>query len=148
MPKISPLGQKLWPTGREQMYTQTQRHTEKVNTEDPFFRFLWYYIISKRSEHILKMSVFKSNATSYFSCRVTANRRTHRDTESQTDRESKHWGPLFSILIGWFSIFLKRSELILKMSVFKSNGREKTDTQTFDDFYDVCIAVSLFISAA
>ena len=30
MPKISPLGQKLWPTGRE----QTDTH---ANTEDPFF---------------------------------------------------------------------------------------------------------------
>ena len=34
MQKISTLGQKLWPTGRE--YTHTQ--TEKANTEDPFFR--------------------------------------------------------------------------------------------------------------
>ena len=35
MPKIRPLGQKLWPTGRE----HTDRQTEKANTEDPFFRF-------------------------------------------------------------------------------------------------------------
>ena len=49
--KISPLGQKLWPTGREQMYTQTHRHTEKVNTEDPFFRFfvILYYLKKERT---------------------------------------------------------------------------------------------------
>ena len=35
MPKISPLGQKLWPTGRE--HTDTHTQTEKANTEDPFF---------------------------------------------------------------------------------------------------------------
>ena len=40
MPKISTLGQKLWPTGREQTHTHTDRQTEKANTEDPFFRFL------------------------------------------------------------------------------------------------------------
>ena len=42
MPKISSLGQKLWPTGRgrtdRQTDTQTDRQTEKVNTEDPLFR--------------------------------------------------------------------------------------------------------------
>ena len=37
MPKISPLGQKLWPTGRGQTDTHTNTQTEKANTEDPFF---------------------------------------------------------------------------------------------------------------
>ena len=50
--KISPLGQKLWPTGREQMYTQTHRHTEKVNTEDPFFRFFCDIILSQKGANI------------------------------------------------------------------------------------------------
>ena len=52
MPKISTLGQKLWPTGREQMYTQTHRHTEKVNTEDPFFRFFCDIILSQKGANI------------------------------------------------------------------------------------------------
>ena len=42
MPKISPLGQKLWPTGREQTDTHTDRQTEKANTEDPFFEFFFF----------------------------------------------------------------------------------------------------------
>ena len=29
MPKISPLGQKLWPTGREQTHTHTDRQTDR-----------------------------------------------------------------------------------------------------------------------
>ena len=47
MPKISTLGQKLWPTGRE----QTDGQTEKANTEDPFFEFffLLFSIFFKRS---------------------------------------------------------------------------------------------------
>ena len=47
MPKISTLGQKLWPTGREQTDTQTDRQTdrqtEKANTEDPFFRKIFFF---------------------------------------------------------------------------------------------------------
>ena len=43
--KNQPLGQKLWPTGREQTDThtdrQTDRQTEKANTEDPFFRIFF-----------------------------------------------------------------------------------------------------------
>ena len=44
MPKMSTLGQKLWPTGREHTDTHTNTHTEtdtqteKANTEDPFLR--------------------------------------------------------------------------------------------------------------
>ena len=51
MPKISPLGQKLWPTGREHTDTHTDRQTEKVNTEDPFFekKFFWFSVFFKRS---------------------------------------------------------------------------------------------------
>ena len=41
MPKISPLGQKLWPTGRGQTHTHTDRQTEKANTEDHFFRIFF-----------------------------------------------------------------------------------------------------------
>ena len=44
MPKISPLGQKLWPTGREQTDTQTHRQTDrqtdrqrKQTLRTPFF---------------------------------------------------------------------------------------------------------------
>ena len=48
MPKISTLGQKLWPTGREQTHTQTDTQTdtqtEKANTEDPFFRNFFFLI--------------------------------------------------------------------------------------------------------
>ena len=48
MPKISTLGQKLWPTGREQTHTQTDTQTdtqtEKANTEDPFFRKKFFLI--------------------------------------------------------------------------------------------------------
>ena len=33
MPKFSTLGQTLWPTGREQTDTHTDRQTEKANTE-------------------------------------------------------------------------------------------------------------------
>ena len=40
MPKISPLGQKLWPPGRE----QTDGQTEKANTEDPFFEIFFFWI--------------------------------------------------------------------------------------------------------
>ena len=47
MPKISTLGQKLWPTGREQTdgrtHRQTHRQTEKANTEDPFFRKKFFF---------------------------------------------------------------------------------------------------------
>ena len=43
MPKISPLGQKLWPTGRGQTHTHTDRQTEKANTEDPFFRKKFFF---------------------------------------------------------------------------------------------------------
>ena len=58
MPKISTLGQKLWPTGREQTHTHTQTHrqtdrqTEKANTEDPFFRFFFIldFLLKERSE--------------------------------------------------------------------------------------------------
>ena len=52
MPKISTLGQKLWPTGREQTDRQTHTHTdgqtEKANTEDPFFSkfFIFYFRFS------------------------------------------------------------------------------------------------------
>ena len=48
MPKISTLGQKLWPTGREHTDTQTDTQTEKANTEDPFFRkkFFFYFRFS------------------------------------------------------------------------------------------------------
>ena len=46
MPKISPLGQKLWPTGREHTDTHTDRQTEEVNTEDPFFDFFFYFLFS------------------------------------------------------------------------------------------------------
>ena len=42
MPKISTLGQKLWPKRREQTHTDTQ--TEKANTEDPFFRKNFFLI--------------------------------------------------------------------------------------------------------
>ena len=60
MPKISPLGQKLWPTGRGQTDTHTNTHTdrqtEKVNTEDPFFEkkfFLVFdFFLKERSENI------------------------------------------------------------------------------------------------
>ena len=44
MPKISTLGQKLWPTGREHTDTQTDTQTEKANTEDPFFRKIFFLI--------------------------------------------------------------------------------------------------------
>ena len=61
MPKISPLGQKLWPTGREQTHThtdtQTDRQTEKVKTEDPFFRKNFFLIFSE-NYHILKEKFF------------------------------------------------------------------------------------------
>ena len=57
MPKISTLGQKLWPTGREQTdrqtHRQTDRQTEKANTEDPFFRFFFFifdFLLKERSE--------------------------------------------------------------------------------------------------
>ena len=50
MPKISTLGQKLWPTGREQTDAHTHKHTdtqtEKANTEDPFFRIFFYFRFS------------------------------------------------------------------------------------------------------
>ena len=56
MPKISPLGQKLWPTGREQTHTHTQTdtQTEKANTEDPFFRkkffLIFDFLLEERSD--------------------------------------------------------------------------------------------------
>ena len=54
MPKISPLGQKLWPTGREHTDTQTDRQREKANTEDPFFRkiflLIFGFLLKERSE--------------------------------------------------------------------------------------------------
>ena len=43
MPKISPLGQTLWPTGRGQTHAHTDRQTEKANTEDPFFRKFFFF---------------------------------------------------------------------------------------------------------
>ena len=59
MPKISPLGQKLWPTGREQTDGHTDGHTdrqtEKANTEDPFFEIFFFLIfdfrLKERSEN-------------------------------------------------------------------------------------------------
>ena len=55
MPKISTLGQKLWPTGREQTHTHTHTHThtQKANTEDPFFRFFFLifdFLLKERSD--------------------------------------------------------------------------------------------------
>ena len=63
MPKISPFGQKLWPTGRGQTDThthtqtdrQTDRQTEKANTEDPFFRkkffLIFDFLFKERSDN-------------------------------------------------------------------------------------------------
>ena len=60
MPKISPLGQKLWPTGREQTDGHTHRRTdgqtEKANTEDPFFEnffLIFCFLLKERSEKVL-----------------------------------------------------------------------------------------------
>ena len=58
MPKISPLGQKLWPTGREQTdghtHTRTDGQTEKANTEDPFFEKIFFlifdFLLKERSD--------------------------------------------------------------------------------------------------
>ena len=54
MPKISPLGQKLWPTGREQTDGQTDGQTEKANTEDPFFVKIFFlifdFLLKERSD--------------------------------------------------------------------------------------------------
>ena len=54
MPKISTLGQKLWPTGREHTDTQTDTQTEKANTEDPFFRkkffLIFDFLLKERSD--------------------------------------------------------------------------------------------------
>ena len=54
MPKISILGQKMWPTGREQTHTRTHRQTEKANTEDPFFEFFFLVfdsLLKERSDN-------------------------------------------------------------------------------------------------
>ena len=55
MPKISPLGQKLWPTGRGHTDRHTDRQTEKVNTEDPFFEkkcsLIFFFLNMERSEN-------------------------------------------------------------------------------------------------
>ena len=60
MPKIIPLGQKLWPTGRG----QTHRRTEKANTEDPFFRknFFWIFdfLLKERSENKTKQKIISN----------------------------------------------------------------------------------------
>ena len=53
MPKISSLDQKLWPTGRGQTDTQTDRQTEKANTETPFFEFFLFSIFFLRSGSII-----------------------------------------------------------------------------------------------
>ena len=59
MPKISPLGQNLWPTGREQTDRQTHTKTEKANTEDPCFTFYFFFIF----DFLLKGAVrFKSKS--------------------------------------------------------------------------------------
>ena len=49
MPKISPLGQKLWPTGREHTDTQTHTHTDrqtdrqrKQTLRTPFFEIFFF----------------------------------------------------------------------------------------------------------
>ena len=45
MPKISPLGQKLWPTGREQTDTQTDRQ-RKQTLRTRFFEFFFEFRFS------------------------------------------------------------------------------------------------------
>ena len=75
MPKISPLGQKLWPTARGQTDTQTERQTEKVNTEDPFLIF-FYFIFSLKgtvqycgnivASHVKYLSCSSSNDYIFF----------------------------------------------------------------------------------
>ena len=58
MPKISPLGQKLWPTGREQTdtHTHTDKQTEIAKTEGPIdffghFFFLIFFIDERSNSH-------------------------------------------------------------------------------------------------
>ena len=41
MPKISTLGKKLWPTGREKTDTQTDRQS-KQTLKTPFFDFFFF----------------------------------------------------------------------------------------------------------
>ena len=64
MQKISPIVQKLWPTGREQTHTHTHTHThtEKANTEDPFFRKQFFLIF----DFLLKERSDNANNTYFF----------------------------------------------------------------------------------
>ena len=67
MPKISPLGQKLWPTGREHTdtHTHTHRHTEVLIPEDP-----------------IRASAFQASACD-MSGPIICNR-PHQDTKNRT----------------------------------------------------------------
>ena len=61
MPKISTLGQKLWPTGREtHTHTHTHTQTEKANTEDLFFRIFFYFRFSFKGAVRFDIRNFKS----------------------------------------------------------------------------------------
>ena len=69
MPKISTLGQKLWPTGRGQTDGQTDRRThtqtEKANTEDPFFRKIFFlifdFLLKERSDIYITLFMDRNN---------------------------------------------------------------------------------------
>ena len=56
MPKISTLGQKLWPTGREQTHTHTHTHTRrqrKQTLRTPFleiFFLIFDFLLKERSD--------------------------------------------------------------------------------------------------
>ena len=57
MPKISPLGQKLWPTGREHTDTQTHTQTDrqrKQTLRTPFFEFFFIFdfLLKERSDKL------------------------------------------------------------------------------------------------
>ena len=61
VPKISPLGQKLWPTGRGQTDTHTHTHTHrqtdrqrKQTLRTPLFEFIFLifdFIFKERSDY-------------------------------------------------------------------------------------------------
>ena len=78
MPTICTLGQKLWPTGREQTSTHTEadRQTdgqtdraEKVQNCGPLYRkknlTIFYFLLKERSDYICGSWLGVSIATSY-----------------------------------------------------------------------------------